>query len=108
MNKIDKEKVEYPEVLDLVEASNLLKLPASTIRALVKQGKLPGRMLGRKTYRFSRDALLRWLAAPAKVEKKRSPTVYVNKEYVDAMLRPSALEADVFRALRQRNKKGNE
>jgi excisionase family DNA binding protein len=54
---------EPPEVLTLAQASELLQLPAATVEELAHQGRLPGRQLGQE-WRFSRAALLEWLATP--------------------------------------------
>ncbi|MHB0871121.1 MAG: helix-turn-helix domain-containing protein [Chloroflexota bacterium] len=48
------------EVLDVEEAAALLGISRWTVRALAKDGKLPARKLG-KEWRFSRQALLRYL-----------------------------------------------
>lgn len=48
------------DVLDLAEAAQLLRLPASTIEQLARDGRLPGRQLAGQ-WRFSRSALLAWL-----------------------------------------------
>ena len=48
------------DVLDLAEAAQLLRLPASTIEQLARDGRLPGRQLAGQ-WRFSRGALLAWL-----------------------------------------------
>jgi excisionase family DNA binding protein len=49
------------EVLTLGQAAELLKLPDSTLRARALAGDLPGRKFGEE-WRFSRAALLEWLA----------------------------------------------
>ena len=50
------------EVLTAVEAARLLRVGESTVRELAARGELPGRRIGR-SWRFSRRALLDWLAA---------------------------------------------
>ncbi len=49
------------EVLTLEEAATLFKLSQEAIRTAVESGHLPGRRFG-KDWRFSRVALLTWLA----------------------------------------------
>lgn len=51
------------EVLTLDEAAALLRLPAGVIRARAVEGEMPGRLFGEE-WRFSRPALLAWLASP--------------------------------------------
>jgi excisionase family DNA binding protein len=50
------------DVLTLEEAAALLRLPVEAIRARALAGGLPGRVFGEE-WRFSRPALLSWLAA---------------------------------------------
>jgi excisionase family DNA binding protein len=50
------------EVLTLQEAAALLRLPLAAVRAAAIGGHLPGRAFGDE-WRFSRAALLAWLAA---------------------------------------------
>jgi excisionase family DNA binding protein len=49
-----------PEVLTVEQAAELLQVDTDTIRALARQGELPGRKVGRE-WRFSRAAVLAWL-----------------------------------------------
>ena len=49
------------------ELAELLQIDDKTVRALAAKGELPGRKLGRH-WRFSRQAVLDWLATP---ERKR-------------------------------------
>ncbi len=49
------------EVLTLQEAAALLRLPLDAVRASAVGGDLPGRAFGEE-WRFSRSALLAWLA----------------------------------------------
>jgi excisionase family DNA binding protein len=53
-----------PEVLNAAQAGELLQLAEKVIVELAEAGKLPGRKLG-IAWRFSRAALLAWLASPA-------------------------------------------
>ena len=50
-----------PEVLTLAQAAELLQVEEDTVRELAEAGELPGRDVGGE-WRFSRDALLAWLA----------------------------------------------
>jgi len=47
-------------VLNVEEAAELLRLSPYTVRELARTGKIPARKVG-KEWRFSREALLRWL-----------------------------------------------
>jgi excisionase family DNA binding protein len=52
-----------PEVLSAEQAAELLQIEEATVVELADAGKLPGRQLG-KVWRFSRAALVAWLAGP--------------------------------------------
>lgn len=52
-----------PEVLNIEQAAHLLQIDAALVVELAESGKLPGRKLG-AAWRFSRVALVEWLAAP--------------------------------------------
>ena len=54
------------EVLRGEQAAELLQVKPATVRRLAEQGELPGRRLEGE-WRFSRAALLAWLAQPARV-----------------------------------------
>ena len=56
-----------PDVLTLPQLAELLQVDEKTVRSLATAGDLPGRKLGRQ-WRFSRQAVLDWLATP---ERKR-------------------------------------
>jgi len=49
------------EVLDAAEAAELLRVEEATLVELAAKGELPGRRVGAQ-WRFSRSALLAWLA----------------------------------------------
>ena len=51
---------ELPEVLNAVQAAQLLQLDEQLVLELAEQGRLPGRKLG-PAWRFSRAALIAWL-----------------------------------------------
>ena len=55
------------EVMDPEQAAEFLQIDAATVIEMAEAGKLPGRKLG-KHWRFSRAALVAWLAEP---ERKR-------------------------------------
>ncbi|HTM22882.1 MAG TPA: helix-turn-helix domain-containing protein [Kofleriaceae bacterium] len=50
-----------PEVLTPEQAARLLQVDEKLVVEMAEAGKLPGRKLG-KEWRFSRDALVAWLA----------------------------------------------
>jgi|GEM_PF-2887910 len=60
---------DLPDVLTLPEAAQLLRISETTLRDLVKRGRVPGEKVG--VWRFSRSALMAMLAEPhvAKVPK---------------------------------------
>jgi excisionase family DNA binding protein len=60
---------EPAEVLDAAQAGELLQVEERTILELAEAGKLPGRKLG-VVWRFSRAALVGWLAAPERPERR--------------------------------------
>lgn len=53
-----------PEVMNARQTGELLQLDEATVLELAEAGELPGRKLG-TTWRFSRTAVLAWLAAPS-------------------------------------------
>jgi excisionase family DNA binding protein len=54
-----------PEVMSAEQAAEFLQVPEKIVVELAESGKLPGRKLG-TLWRFSRDALVNWLATPEK------------------------------------------
>ncbi len=56
-----------PDVLTVEQLAELLQVDEKTLRSLAGKGELPGRKVGRH-WRFSRQAVLDWLATP---ERKR-------------------------------------
>lgn len=54
-----------PEVLNAEQAGQLLQIDAAMVIELSEAGQLPGRKLGAE-WRFSRAALVAWLANPGK------------------------------------------
>jgi excisionase family DNA binding protein len=47
-------------ILTVVEISDYLKIPRSTIYKLVREGKIPAQKIGRH-WRFRKEAIDRWL-----------------------------------------------
>jgi excisionase family DNA binding protein len=60
-------QIREPDVLTVEQLAELLQVDEKTVRSLAAKGDLPGRKLGRH-WRFSRQAVLEWLATP---ERKR-------------------------------------
>jgi hypothetical protein len=60
------------EVLTLAEAAALLRLPAEVVGARASAGDLPGRLLADE-WRFSRSAVLAWLARGERAESPVEP-----------------------------------
>jgi excisionase family DNA binding protein len=54
-----------PEVMNAAQAGQFLQIDEAEVVALAESGKLPGRKLG-AAWRFSRAALMTWLATPEK------------------------------------------
>lgn len=52
-----------PEVMNVEQTAELLQLEPKLVLELAEAGKLPGRKLG-KEWRFSRTAVIAWLAGP--------------------------------------------
>jgi excisionase family DNA binding protein len=61
------------EVLTLQETAELLRLPVEAVRTSVTAGDLPGRAFGEE-WRFSRAALLAWLAAGESTQPEIEPS----------------------------------
>jgi excisionase family DNA binding protein len=58
-------QVREPDVLTPAQLAELLQVDEKTVRGLAAKGELPDRKVGRE-WRFSRQAVLDWLATPAK------------------------------------------
>ena len=52
---------EQPDVLTVEQAAELLQLSGKTLKRLAQAGRIPGRRVGNQ-WRFSRQALMDWLA----------------------------------------------
>ena len=61
---------ELPEVLSVEQAAQFLQVKESVVVEMAEAGQLPGRKLG-DAWRFSKAALVAWLARPAGKESKR-------------------------------------
>jgi excisionase family DNA binding protein len=61
------------EVLTLQETAELLRLPVEAVRARATAGELPGRAFGEE-WRFSREALLAWLASGESAQPEIEPS----------------------------------
>jgi len=57
------------DVLNLKEAVSFLKIGRTTLLKLAQEGKLPGQKVGNQ-WRFSRQALLKWLESGQVKEEK--------------------------------------
>ena len=64
------------EIFTVEEAAVFLRVAPQTVRNELAAGRLPGRKIG-KSYRLSREALIRWLDQPAerRAPNKRRRTV---------------------------------
>ncbi len=51
---------EFPIILTLEQAAEMLQLSARTVQRLVSKGKMPGRRIGGQ-WRFDRDQLREWV-----------------------------------------------
>jgi excisionase family DNA binding protein len=60
---------ELPEVMTPEEAGEFLRIDPSVVTELAEAGQLPGRKVGGVAWRFSRTALVAWLAGPDRLEK---------------------------------------
>jgi len=58
-----------PAVLTIEQLAELLQVDEKTVRSLAAKGELPGREVGRQ-WRFSREAVLEWLATPAQSRRR--------------------------------------
>jgi excisionase family DNA binding protein len=58
-----------PEVMNAEQAAQFLQIDEKVVTELAESGKLPGRKLGH-AWRFSRAALVAWLAGPASPENR--------------------------------------
>lgn len=54
---------EFPDVMNAKQAGQFLQIEEKLVIELAEKGELPGKKLG-PVWRFSRDALVAWLAQP--------------------------------------------
>jgi hypothetical protein len=59
-----------PEIMNAAQAGQFLQIEEHNVIELAEAGRLPGKKLG-PVWRFSRDALVQWLATPDTKETKR-------------------------------------
>jgi excisionase family DNA binding protein len=59
-----------PEVMNALQAAQFLQIEEAVVIEMAEAGELPGRRLG-DVWRFSRAALVAWLAKPEKAMKPR-------------------------------------
>jgi hypothetical protein len=57
---------DLPEVMNAEEAGDFLQIDPKMVNELAETGELPGRKVGGVAWRFSRTALVAWLAGPEK------------------------------------------
>ncbi len=62
-------KEEHREVLDVGEAADLLGITEYTLRKFAREGKLPGRKIGRE-WRFTRRSLLAYIDDWSDIEER--------------------------------------
>lgn len=74
--------MEEKEVLNLEEASNLLGVSTKTLQKILREEEIPARKIGRE-WRFSRIALLKWLAQGN--SQQYSAAEQVAREYFDQL-----------------------
>ncbi len=65
-----RDRLDYKDVLTAEEAAEYLAVSVKTIRQMASAGRLPGRHVGRE-WRFSRTALLEWLAESSSEADRR-------------------------------------
>jgi excisionase family DNA binding protein len=61
---------EFPEILTVDEAAELLRIPRSTVYKLAQLGKIPAQKVGRH-WRFHRDTVVDWIAGKKHGEEKQ-------------------------------------
>jgi excisionase family DNA binding protein len=58
---------DYPEILTMEQAADLLQVSVRTLQRMVKTGDVPGRRVGRQ-WRFDRDQLKEWVRGEASAQ----------------------------------------
>ncbi len=70
----------HPEVMTILEVSEYLRIPVSSLYRLAQSGRIPCQKVGRH-WRFRREAIERWLEeTPINNEGNLSTTGQVGKE----------------------------
>jgi excisionase family DNA binding protein len=59
-----------PEILTAKEVASLLKIRISTVYKLAEEGKIPGRRIIGRFWRFHRDTLLKWVAGELSLDEQ--------------------------------------
>jgi excisionase family DNA binding protein len=96
---------EYPEILTLQQAADMLQISERTIQRMLKKGEIPGTQIGGQ-WRFDREqlrALVRgeWKSEPDQVEMAERESLALGVEIPQAFL-------DLQQAARQRLKEKEE
>jgi excisionase family DNA binding protein len=96
---------EYPEILTLQQAADMLQISERTIQRMLKKGEIPGTQIGGQ-WRFDREqlrALVRgeWKPEPDQVEMAERESLVLGVEIPQAFL-------DLQQAARQRLKEKEE
>jgi excisionase family DNA binding protein len=65
-----REQQMWPEILDVLDAAEFLRVAPATVRVALASKKLPGKRVG-KEWRLSQTALIAWLSTPG--EPKHYP-----------------------------------
>ena len=65
---------EGPEIMNVQEAAEFLRVSPITVRAMLADQRMPGKRIG-KEWRLSRTALIQWLGEPGEPKNypKRNP-----------------------------------
>lgn len=79
---IMKEHTQFPEILTIEQAAELLQVSTRTIQRLVKTGEMPGRQVGTQ-WRFHRDRLLEWVRGNEPKPNKSMPQAEMIKLWAD-------------------------
>ena len=58
---------EFPEILTMEQAAEMLQVSVRTLQRMVKDGRMPGRQVGSQ-WRFDRDQLRQWVRGEVEAE----------------------------------------
>jgi excisionase family DNA binding protein len=61
---------DYPEIMTIDQAAEMLQVSTRTVHRMVKQGKMPGRQVGSQ-WRFEREQLREWVRGDWKAKELR-------------------------------------